>query len=226
MLGQLKWSPGRWDRGEEGLVYGLPVFRITGDPEARFRVFRLRRAGKSFRRSGITRVLTPEGFRDWPLLAPLEPVSPEPLVRFKADALALAALRRRDLSPERSTVALRGIRVDRDIERAAVRLCPGVRRLIISAPNGGAELSRYLRQEFGVPILPPEERGDLTLSFSPRLSAPEGGLTLFGQTPGLDGLTLCAPDLLEEDRRSLPLLSALWQGGCIRAEAVKIVGIP
>ena len=224
MLGQLKWKPGAWGGGEERLLYGLPVFCAASDPEGPFRAFRLRRAGNTLRRSGIARVLTPAGFHDWPLLSAcgLRSVSPEPLVRARAGDLALAALRRRELDPEHATVALRGNRADRDMERAAIRLCPVVRRLIISAPGGGEELARFLRREFGVPVLPPEERGDLALRFSPETVSREGGLSLFGPEPDLEGLTLTAPALPVPDRTNLPLLTALWQGGCLRAETLKI----
>lgn len=225
MLGQLKWAAGSWGGGESGTLYGLPILRTTSDPAGLFPQFRLRRAGKTLWRGGVLRVLTPDDFTDWSVLAEfgLRPVSPEPLVRAKADELALSALHRRDLDPEGSTVALRGNRVDRDMRQAAIRLCPQVRRLIISAPRGGEELSLFLRREFGVPILPPEEEGNLALRFSASAPAPEEGMELFGMCPKLGGLQLLAPRLAEEDRGSLPLLTALWQGGCLRAEQVKIV---
>ena len=227
MLGQLKWQAGAWGGGQEGKVYGLPVLRAAADPEGAFAPLRLRRAGRILRRGGVRRVLTPDGFSHWSTLSALglAPVSPEPLLRFKAADLALTALERMDLDPERAAVALRGERVDRDMTRAALILCPRVRRLIISARSGGDELALMLRREYGVPVLPPEEAGTLSLRFSPRCRAPEQGLELWGQEPELGGLALCAPALLEEDRRALPLLTALWQGGFLREEQVKILVI-
>ena len=45
------------------------------------------------------------------------------------------------------------------MERAALRLCGQVRRLVIEAPEGGDELARWLRRQYGMPILPPEDGG-------------------------------------------------------------------
>lgn len=228
MVGQLRWERGKWGRGEAASLYGLPVFRVSADPAGILKEYRLRRAGRNLRRGGVLRVLTPPDFGDWPVLTALglRAVSPTPLVRFKADELALAALDRRNLDPARSTVALRGNRVDRDLERAALELCPRVRRLIIDAPRGGADLSDFLRREFGVPVLPPEEKGALSLTFSGKISTGERTLALWGDVPDLGTLTLSAPALREDHRTDLSLLNALWQGGRLRAEGVKIVGIP
>jgi len=109
------------------------------------------------------------------------------------------------------------------MRKTAERLCRTVRRLSIAAPRGGVELADWLRWEFGVPVLPPEEGGDLALDFSPALPPWEGpSLALCGADPALDGLRLSAPGLAEEDRTDLALLTALWEGGILAARDIKI----
>ncbi len=216
MLGRLEFAPGGRGRAEEADLYGLRVLRARTDPEGFFRETRLRRAGRSFRRRGVVRLLVPESFARWPLMERLglSPVDPGPLVRAQGAALALEALRRHGLEPCRATVALRGARADRDMRRTAERLCRSVRRLAIAAPRGGEELARRLHWEYGVPVLPAGERGDLALDFTPELPAWEGpSLALCGIAPKLDGLALSAPELGAGDREDLALLAALWEGG-------------
>ena len=225
MLGQLTLCPGGRGGAEAGSLYGLSVLRARADPEGFWGERRLRRAGRSLRRGGALRVLVPGVFGRWPLLAALglRPVETEGFVRAQSAPLALAGLERRGLAPDRAAVALRGLRADRDMARAAAQLCPQVRRLIIDAPGGGAELAAWLRREFGVPVLPPGERGALALRFHPAgVGGEEPALALYGPAPDLGGLTLSAPALAEGDRADLPLLAALWEGGKLPPEAIKI----
>ena len=225
MLGQLVWEPGGRGRPEPGRLYGLSVLRAEVDRSGFWGERRLRRAGRGLRRRGVLRVLTAPDFDGWSLLtaAGLRPVEPEGFVRGQSVPLALAALERQGLAPDRATVALRGLRADRDMVRTAVQLCSRVRRLVIDAPRGGAELAGRLRREFGVPVLPGGERGALALSFQAGCPAPEEeALELYGSRPGLAGLTLSAPGLEEEDREDLPLLAALWEGGRLARKDIKI----
>lgn len=225
MLGQLKFEHKGNGRAEWRELYGLPVLRSSADPEGWLGERRLRKAGRSLRRSGAQRTLVPADFLYWELLSAcgLAPVDPGPFLRAQSAALTVSALEREGVAPDRATVALRGLRADREMARAAVELCPKVRRLVISAPRGGKELASWLRWEFGIPILPEGERGQVALRFHPEGQGPEeSSLSLFGPAPDLAGLTLTAPALAEEDRRDLPLLAALWEGGRLRAETVKI----
>ena len=225
MLGRLTLGPGGRGGAEAGSLYGLPVLRARADPEGFWGERRLRRAGRALRRGGALRVLVPGGFGRWPLLTALglRPVETESFVRAQSAPLALADLERRGQDPSRAAVALRGLRADRAMVRAATALCPRVRRLIIDAPGGGAELAAWLRREFGVPILPPGEQGALALRFHPAgLRGEEPAMALYGPVPDLGGLSLSAPALAEEDRDDLPLLAALWEGGKLPPEAIKI----
>ena len=56
----------------------------------------------------------------------------------------------------------------------------------------------------------------------PEDANPCPALTLFGPEPDLAGLRLSAPDLAPTDREDLPLLSALWEGGRLGPEQLKI----
>ena len=225
MLGQLKFSDGQWGATRRETVYGLEVLTARTDPEGWLGESRLRRAGRRLHRDGVVRTLAPARFDRWPLLerCGLRPVDPTGLVRAQCAMLAAEALCRRGVAPDRATVQLIGLRADRDMARAAARLCRQVRYLVITAPNGGEELARWLRQEFGVPVLPGGEEAQLSLRFHPQ--APEGRaacLELYGLQPRLDGLKLCSPRLAEEDREDLPLLAALWEGGKLGPDSLKI----
>ena len=225
MLGRLECSEGGWGKLRRDTFYGLEVLTARADPEGWLGEVRLRRAGRGLRRSGALQALAPKEFQGWPLLEKcgLRPVDPSPLIRAQCAPLAVEALGRRGVSPDRATVALRGLRADRDMARAAVQLCQRVRYLVVSAPRGGEELAQWLRREFGVPVLPAREQAQLALCFHPQAQEEEPAvLELFGLCPSLDGLRLSAPALAEADRENLPLLSALWERGKLGRDSVKI----
>ncbi len=224
MIGQLVLAPKGRGTAAPGRLYGLPVLRGWADPGGFWGERRLRRAGRELRRAGVLRVLTPRDFVWWPLLEQLglRPVDQTPFLRAQSAPLALAALERQGLAPDRAAVALRGLRADRDMARTAAQLCPRVRRLIIDAPRGGQELARWLRWEFGIPVLPPGEQGQAALAFQAGCAVEAGTLELWGPGPRLAGLTLAAPALEAEDREDLSLLTALWEGGKLGPEDIKI----
>lgn len=141
----------------------------------------------------------------------------------QSPALALALLERRGAAPDRSTVVLCGVRADWEMTRVAVTLCSQVRNLVIDAPKGGEELARWLRGEFGVPILPRREGGQAALCFHPDgARGEEPTLELYGHAPDLAGLSLSAPHLGEGDREDLDLLAALYEFGRLNKEELKI----
>ncbi len=225
MIGQLVTVPGGRGRAEPGRLYGLSVLRAEADPAGFWGERRLRRAGKGLRRGGVLRVLVPGDFDLWPALAPLglRPVEVDAFVRNQSAALALELLERRDVPHDRAVVALRGARADRDMARTAAALCREVRGLVVDAPRGGEELAGWLRREFGIPVLPPGEGCHAALCFHPDCPRREGeALELYGPRPRLAGLALSAPRLAKEDRENLPLLSALWEGGKLGPEDIKI----
>lgn len=227
MLGQLVFDGGRGGP-RRALLYGLPVLRCQADPEGFWGERRLKRAGRSLCAGGAVRALVPAGFDRWPLLLKLglRPVDPGAFLRAQAAPLAASLLERQGLAPDRATVALRGRRADGEMLRAALALCPRVRRLTISATQGGEELAAWLRREYGLPILPADAPAQAALLLQsgtePEDANPCPALTLFGPEPDLAGLRLSAPDLAPTDREDLPLLSALWEGGRLGPEQLKI----
>lgn len=227
MLGQLVFDGGRGGP-RRALLYGLPVLRCHTDPEGFWGERRLKRAGRSLCAGGAVRALVPAGFDRWPLLLKLglRPVDPGAFLRAQAAPLAASLLERQGLAPDRATVALRGRRADGEMLRAALALCPRVRRLTISAPQGGEELAAWLRREYGLPVLPADAPAQAALLLQPGTEPEDANpcpaLTLFGPEPDLAGLRLSAPDLAPTDREDLPLLSALWEGGRLGPEQLKI----
>ena len=227
MLGQLVFDGGRGGP-RRALLYGLPVLRCHTDPEGFWGERRLKRAGRSLCTGGAVRALVPTGFDRWPLLLALglRPMDPGPFLRAHAAPLTASLLERHGLAPDRATVALRGRRADGEMLRAALDLCPRVRRLTISAPQGGEELAAWLRREYGLPILPADAPAQAALLLQPGTEPEDANpcpaLTLFGPEPDLAGLRLSAPDLAPTDREDLPLLSALWEGGRLGPEQLKI----
>ena len=115
------YTAGGRGRPAPGRLYGLPVLRVEADPTGFWGERRLRRSARGLRRGGALRVLVPGDFAQWPMLRSfgLRPVEPEGFVRGQSVPLALAALERQGLSPDRATVALRGRRAGREMARAA-----------------------------------------------------------------------------------------------------------
>lgn len=223
MIGQLVSTPGGRGRTIPGRLYGLPVLRAEADRSGFWGDRRLRRAAQGLRRGGALRVLASHDLLPMLKDLGLRQVDPELFVRAQSVPLALTALERQGLCPGRTALALRGLRADRDMARTAAQLCPQVRGLIIDAPRGGNELAQWLRQEYGVPVLPPWERGQAALTFQQGCSPPEETvLELWGPRPQLAGLSLTAPGLAEDDRADLPLLAALWEGGKLGPKDIKI----
>lgn len=216
MFGRLVFSTEGRGQVERQNVYGLTVLQIQVQPGGWLEKGRIRRSAKRLARAGIRRVLVPRDFDQWSQLERwgLRRVDPVPFLRFYAPQIVLAALNRRGIAPNTATVALRGQRVDRDMARAAQLLCPLVRQVAVSAPQGGEELSLWLRREYGLPVQPDGERVSLAVYFDPE-EAGEEDLLLWGPSPRLAGVTPLAMGLTGEDQQDLGLLTALWETGKI-----------
>ena len=119
---------------------------------------RLRRAERALARAGAGRVVLGRDFPYGDRLALLRPVDPLPFWRGCADVLALGALEAEGAPPSRGRAALSAPRLCPELERAAERLCPRVRGLLIDAP-GGEDYARYLQAKFGLPVTPPRGGG-------------------------------------------------------------------
>lgn len=216
LLGQLVFSPDGREQAERQNLYGLSVLQIRVRPGGWREKGRLRRGGKRLAQGGVRRVLVPQGFDQWPVLERwgLSGIDPVPFLRFYAPQIVLAALKRRGIHPQKAAVALRGRKVDRDMARAAQLLCPLVRQVAISAPQGGEELSLWLRREYGLPVQPDGAEMSLAVYFDGE-GAGEEDLLLWGAAPQLGEVIPQAQGLVPGDRQDLYLLSALWETGKI-----------
>ena len=215
MLGRLEFVSGGRSRGEWRDLYGLRVLQVCTDPRGKLGNHRLARAGAALRRGGAGRVLLPAEFENWELLERfgLRGVDPTPFLHRCAPSLAVEGLRRWDVDPLRATVALSGSRADGAMARAAMELCPQVRRLVIAAP-GGERLALRLRAEFGIPVLPAQEGAHMEVKFHPSKENRETPcLKLYGSDPDLAGGSVSFPALKEEEKGDISLLCALWEGG-------------
>lgn len=214
MFGQLVFSPEGKERVERREIHGLTVLQVGVRPGGWLEKGRLRRGARRLSREGIRRVLVPLGFSQWSQLERwgLRRVDPVPFLRFYAPQIVLAALNRQGIAPNTATVALRGKRVDRDMARAAQLLCPLVRQVAVSAPQGGEELARWLRREYGLPVQPDGAQVSLAVYFDGE-GAGEEDLLLWGQNPQLGDIMPRVSGLTEEDQKNFGLLTALWETG-------------
>ena len=202
-------------RLEEEMLGPLPALRaavwLPEGPADWWGRRRLRRAERALVRAGVRRVVLGESVPYGNRLTALRPVDVLPLRRGCADALALGALAAGGIPPNRGRAALSAPRLCPELERAAERLCPQVRGLLIDAP-GGEDYARYLQAKCGLPVTPRPAGAHATVAFGPdggrwgrRVELYEGG--------GLGGLALTAQGV------ELPLgcadqvLALLWERG-------------
>ena len=181
---------------------------------------RLRRAERELLAAGVGRVILRDGFPYGDRLGRLRPVDPLPFWRDTADLLALGLLDAQGIPYRRGTVALSAPRLCVELERAAERLCPLVRGLLIDAP-GGEDYARYLQGKFGIPVTPPAAGAEVTAAFGPGGGRWGMALELYGQV-NLGGLTVTAEGLeLTEDCRD-QVLALLWERGVLDRSALVI----
>ena len=224
MIGRVEFVPGGRGQVEPKERYGLPMLCARVDPEGRRKEVRMKRAARQLRGYGAIQTLMPVDFEDesWLTRMGLRRVDCSSFLQEQAPNLVVEALHRRDLDPERVCVALRGTWVDGRMTRAAARMCKQVRHLVVDVPQGGENLAKWLRWEFGVAVLPVEQETPLSLYFQPGAKIKKHGvLELYGSRPELDGMKLCAPRLETGEQENLELLSVLWGRGKLNLEELK-----
>ena len=179
-------------------------------------VWRLRRAERGLAKANVGRVVLRAGFPYGDRLRQLRPVDPLPFWRDTADLLALGALDAQGVPYRWGRVALSAPRLCGELERAAERLCPLVRGLLIDAP-GGEDYARYLQVKYGLPVTPPAAGAEVTVAFGPWGGRWGCCLELYGQAD-LGGLTVSAEGVeLTEDCRD-QVLALLWERGEVKRE--------
>lgn len=211
MLGWIRWSGDKRLRLARERVFGMTLLTLYLPRRERGRERRVKKGALLLAENRATRVLTPPEFELWPLLLEygLRPVETVGLRCALAVPWVMEGLRRQGIAPERATVCLCGSRETPELVLTAFRLCPVVRNLVVDVPKGGA-LAERMRRQFGLPVLPPGSvRADLTLRFS------EGPLLE-------NARFLWTGGTLPADCEILPMLSALWQCGRVRAEDIRI----
>ena len=158
------------------------------------------------------------------------PVEVLPLYRSLAGEWLRAALAAKELSGA-ATVAVCGDRLTGELVRTVTELCLRYRYVLLDIPDGGEELARQLRREFGVSLILRPAAGQIAaadgvLLFTPR---PElrGGvvLALYDGTEVPKDVTLTLPAL--EDRLPVgccreQLLAALCGAGVLRAAQIEM----
>lgn len=222
MFGRLVFGKEGRGQAERREIYGLPVLQVQVRPGGWLEKRRIRRGAKHLAQAGIRRVLVPRDFDQWTMLErwDLRGVDPVPFLRFHAPQIILAALKRQGIAPNTAAVALRGQRVDRDMARCAQLLCPLVRQVAVSAPQGGEELSRWLRREYGLPVQPDGAQVSLAVYFDGE-QAGERDLLLWGTHPRLGEVMPRGLNLIGEDQEDLRLLTALWETGKLKPDALE-----
>lgn len=237
MVGLISWTeetPPR--RAEERTVLrmrfcSVRILRRGRTPAPLLRA-RCARAARTLRRLGVTRAVFPAEFpyRSVFFKAGVAPVEVLPLYRRLAGEWLRAGLAARGVSGG-ATAALCADQLTGEAARAVAELCQRYRYVLLDLPEGGEELARQLRREFGVSlILRPEMR---------RLAAADGAL-LFAPRPGLKGpVTLAlydgaelpenvkmrvpeAEEQLPQDCRRDELLAALCGAGRLRPEQIEL----
>lgn len=222
MLGRLKDDPEGRGRVEYGKVLGMNILECSVDLSGRWGKRRAGRALHRLRRRGARQVLLPTDF-PWPELMHrwgLELPDPRPLLGAMAAPFALAALDRVGIDRTEACVALLGRTDGGELLRAAAQLCPLVRRLAMEEGRG----TEQLRRQWGIPILPADSPADVSISFTTgKVGCAPLELHLWAGEKGLAGLELCCPELEEGEQRDLPLLAALYQGGRLERNGLKVL---
>ena len=192
---------------------GLPRWRLE---------WRLRRAEGALLKAGAGRVLLPEGFPYAAMLRGLKPVDSLPFWRAVADRLALRALERAGVKPQRGRVALSAPRLCPELRQAAERLCPAVKGLVIDVPGVGQDYARWLHLRFGLPVSPPSAGAEVTVAFGPGGGRWGTALELYGERPDLAGLTVSAPGMDLPEEGASQVLALLWEQGAVDRETLVI----
>ena len=232
MVGVLELTEGRGrPRAERWTLLGLELLRARvpvpeGAGERRL-ARRVEKGARLLARAGARRVLTAAGFPHWDVLSRhgLEPVDPGPFCQAHAAPLALAALERLGVAPERGSVSLWAPRSSPALLRAAEALCPRVRSLTVDVPGEGAALAAWLWREFGAAALDPAAAptADAALWFADGGGAGRAVLRLYGPAPDLAGLAFTPPaPVAGSGLDLLPAMALLWEAGRLDGEKIAV----
>lgn len=220
MLGVLWRGDGGRVRLERTVLGDLRVIRAlvpAGGRQDR----RMARAVRLLARAGVRRVLENQNFDAGEILGRygLRYVDAGSLYRHMAPELTLARLAQLGMEPGNTVVVLRGQQVSGELARAAERLCPKVRGVLIQAGPGSGRLQQRLYARYGM-VVDGLWQGNVMVV---RFDGPEGGEEL-SLPPAAGELRLEAEDLtVPPELDEVGYLCALWQAGGIKEGQLRVV---
>ncbi|MET0016409.1 hypothetical protein [Oscillibacter sp.] len=237
MIGFVAWTEERAPRrAEEQAVLrmrflGVHLLRRKNTPAAVLHR-RAVSAAKKLQKLGITRAVFPENFPYEAVFTKhgICPVEVMPLYRSLAVEWLRAEIAAKGLSGA-STAAVCADRLTGELVRAVTELCLRYRYVLLDVPDGGEELARQLRREFGVSLILRPNAGQLSeaeaaLLFAPRPELHSAvALALYDGAEVPENVTLTLPaleDQLPVGCRRDQLFAALCGAGVLRAAQIEI----
>lgn len=170
MIGQICHSPlGLFQvRGEKVWLEHASIYQVSLETEGRFLPFRLKRVGALFRAQGVRRLLLPRDSPHWLILSRygLSPYEPLPVLQCLGDWLLLEKLAQHGLPPAQQVVLLQGKSASPALWAVARGLCPFVKEIVISLPQGAEALQGQLYREFGMAVSSYRQSPTALLCFS------------------------------------------------------------
>lgn len=207
-------------RLETGALGGLRVIRAlvpAGGRQSR----RVDRAARLLAKAGVRRVLEHRLFDAGDALGQygLRYVDGSALYRHMAPELILARLAQLGMEPGHTVVVLRAEQVSGELARAAERLCPVVRGVVIRAGAGSGRLQQRLYARYGMAV-DGLWRGDvMEVCFDGPCGEGELGLWPCTGRLGLTAEEIHVPAEVDHDG----FLCALWQAGGVKEGQLRVV---
>lgn len=237
MIGFVAWTEEKAPRraGETAILrmrfLEVRLLRRKNTPAA---VLRRRAAAgaRKLQKLGVVRAVFPEDFPYEAVFAKhgVLPVETARLYRSLAGEWLRSELDARGIAGI-TRVAVCGDRLTGELVRAVTELCLRYRYVLLDLPDGGEELARQLRREFGVSLLLRPAAGQLEAAEAALLFAPRPDLRCAVALPLYDGapapkhVTLSAPSLEERTPsgcRRDQLFAALCAAGGLRPEQLAV----
>lgn len=197
--------------------------------------FRAARAAKRMHREGVRHAVFPVDFPFVSLFLRqgVLPIDTLPLRREICAAFVRRRMEELQIPPTDGVIALTGEYLSRELKTAVRALALTFRYVMLSVPEGGEELARELRREYGISLLlkPTKdqlERADALVLFAPRGDLSGENKVLCALYPGGEFTRGRVPlELGEMLTRTLPpncdreqLAAALHAVGALTAEAI------
>lgn len=237
MIGFVAWTEEKAPRraGESSVLrmrfLEVRLLRRKNTPAAVLRR-RAAAAAKKLQKLGVTRAVFPEEFSYEAVFAKygVFPVDVMPLYRSLAGEWVRAEIAARGLAGE-ATAAVCADRLTGELVRAVTELCLRHRYVLLDVNDGGEELARQLRREYGVSLILRPSAGQLAEAQAALLFAPRPGLRCAVTLALYDGaeppknVTMTLPALEEQAPpgcRRDQLFAALCAAGALRPPQIEI----